>query len=95
MILESPQSQNFKTSWGALASQGKYFSDCFESPPIIAFKKQMNLKEHLIRAKKFLNVQHVPILKMAEQSQANKTDCDSSNIVYLINCKKDKSKRVN
>ena len=104
-----------------MTSQDQYLSECFESPPIIAFKKQMNLREHLLRAKvpppvrphEKRNVRGVfkcgkqctacPYIKEGRTiTNKQKTwrieknlNCESSNIVYLIECKKDRCKRTN
>jgi hypothetical protein len=37
--------------WRSMASQDQYLSDCFPQPPLVAFKRQRNLRESLIRAK--------------------------------------------
>ena len=43
-----PKIQN--NHWRAVTSQDQYLSEGFKSPPRIVFKKQINLREHLIRA---------------------------------------------
>ena len=107
--------------WRSMVSQDQYLAECFQNPPIIAFKKQQNLREHIIRAKL------PPPLKIHEKRkmrgmtkcgkqcsacpyikegktiehkqttwQINKSlNCESRNIVYMIECQKERCKKQN
>ena len=104
--------------WRAMVSQDKYLSDCFKAPPLIAFKKQKNIREYLIRAKVPEATRHekrqikgmfkcgsnctaCPYITEGKSITYNKTkwnlnrtlNCNSYNIIYLIECKKDRCKR--
>ena len=37
--------------WRSMISQNQYLAEVFKEPPLTAFKKQRNIKDHLIRAK--------------------------------------------
>ena len=37
--------------WRSMTSQNQYLAEVFKEPPLTAFKKQRNIKDHLIRAK--------------------------------------------
>ena len=37
--------------WRSMTSRNKYLGDVFKRPPMIAYKRQPNLREHLIKAK--------------------------------------------
>ena len=37
--------------WRSMVSQNNYLAECFTAPPLIAFKRQRNMRESLIRAK--------------------------------------------
>ena len=109
--------------WRAMVSQDQYLGECFESPPIIAFKKQQNLREHLIRAKlppplrkqekrNLMGMSRCgkqctacPYIKegksIASASKQrtwkiNKSlNCESKNIIYMIECKKERCRTKN
>ena len=37
--------------WRSMVSQSQYLNEVFQEPPFIAYKRQRNMKEYLIRAK--------------------------------------------
>ena len=47
-----PPIQNIQARhWRSMVSQDPYLSEVFEQPPLTAFRRQKNIKNHLIRAK--------------------------------------------
>ena len=104
--------------WRAMVSQDQYLKDCFKTPPLIAYKKQRNIREHLIRAKVPENSRHEKrqlngMFKCGNQCTAcpyisegksvkhkdstwninRSLNCNSYNIIYLIECKKERCRR--
>ena len=103
----------------AMTNQDQHLLEFFPEPPLIAYKRQANIRQHLIRAK----VADPPNLRpkrnirgMAKCGKActacpyiregrtikhnnltwkinKKLDCTSYNIVYLIECDKEKCKK--
>ena len=102
-----------------MTNQNQHLKEVFPEPPLTAYKRQANLRQHLVRAK----IADPPILRpkrelrgMAKCGQGctacpyilegrniknngltwrinRKVDCNSYNIVYLIECDKDKCKK--
>ena len=102
----------------AMKCQDQYLAKVFPEPPLVGFRRQRNLKNHLIRAKV---PAPAPIYPQRERKGMNKcgkcvicsfvkegkdivipnkpkwsinkrVDCNSSNIVYLIECNIDTCK---
>jgi hypothetical protein len=105
--------------WGAMVAQDPYLAEVFPQPPLTAFKRQKNVRDHLIRAqvaksqpkyqkrelkgmvKCTQNCTACPYIKEGKSIKINKrtdwkinkkVDCNSYNIVYLIECNKNNCK---
>jgi hypothetical protein len=100
--------------WRAMTSNDQYLAECFKKPPLIAYKKQRNLREHLIRAtvpqneRQKRNVKGMfkcgqqctacPYIKEGKSIKLKKSqwninrnlNCESRNIIYLIECQKER-----
>ena len=114
-----PALQNIQAKhWRAMKSQDQYLSKVFPEPRMVGFRRQRNLKDHLIRAKvptaapiypqrerKGMNkcgkCSICPFIKEGKeikiQNKPNwsinkRVDCDSTNIIYLIECSKETCK---
>ena len=98
-----------------MVSQDPYLSEVFRQPPLTAFRRQRNIRDHLIRAKlpkdpKLYqerkhrgmkkcgkNCTACPYIREVKSLKINQNewkinqslDCEISNCVYLIECKKD------
>ena len=101
--------------WRSMISQDPYLSEVFQQPPLTAFRRQRNVRDHLIRAKvagdpkKYperqqrgmkkcgKNCTACPYIREVKSIKTNKTEwkinqslnCEISNCVYMIQCKKD------
>ena len=101
--------------WRSMVGQDPYLSEVFEQPPLTAFRRQRNIRDHLIRAKVpsdpkpyperiqrgmkkcGKNCTACPYIKEAKSLRINQNEwkinqslnCEISNCVYLIECKKD------
>ena len=115
-----PAINNIQTKhWRSMTSQNQYLAEVFPEPPLTAYKRQSNLRQHLIRAK----VADHPSLRPKRESKGmkmcgkgctacpyilqaknithrktnwklnKKLDCNSYNIVYMIECQKDNCKK--
>ena len=100
--------------WRSMVSQDKYLKEIFPAPPLIAYSKQMNIRDRVIRAKvpppitrperkipgmkkcgKYCLV--CPFVNEVKQVAGNNFkwnilksyNCNTSNIVYIISCKKE------
>ena len=103
--------------WRSMKSQDKYLGEVFKDPPLIAYKRQRNIGDFLIRAK----VPPIPNLRPIRDQKGMKkcgkciicpfvlegkhikedtfkwiitykADCNTENIVYQIQCNKEKCK---
>ena len=100
-----------------MRSHDQHLKNVFKEPPLVAFKKQKNLKDLLIRAKVPGPIKErskkklkgmfkcnqekctsCPYIKEGKTIKINKTTtwqhnkkftCNTSNVVYLIECKKE------
>ena len=106
--------------WRSMTSQDQHLQEVFKEPPLTAYKKQKNIKDHLIRAKvadppslrpkrnksgmsKCKNncslcpyikeAKSIPINRNSTWKVTNNLNCQSSNIVYLIECNKEQCKK--
>ena len=111
-----PAIQNIQAKhWRSMISQDPYLSEVFQQPPLTAFRRQRNVRDHLIRAKvagdpkKYperqqrgmkkcgKNCTACPYIREVKSIKTNKTEwkinqslnCEISNCVYMIQCKKD------
>ena len=106
--------------WRAMIGQDPYLSEVFKQPPLTAFKRQRNIRDHLIRARvpKYTklhlprekrgmkrcnkNCTACPYVKEVKYMKINKGEwkvnqslnCERSNCIYLIECKKNNCKAV-
>jgi hypothetical protein len=112
-----PSIQNIQAKhWRSMVGQDPYLSEVFTQPPLTAFRRQKNLRDHLIRAKVpsdpkpypqrrqrgmrkcGKNCTACPYIKEVKSLNINRSawkinqnlDCNISNCVYLIECKKEK-----
>ena len=105
--------------WRAMTAQDQHLQEVFPDPPLIAYKRQANIRQHLIRAKVAdppnlrpkSNIRGMvkcgkgctacPFIKEGRNIKNNnqtwkinkKLDCTSYNIVYLIECDKDRCQK--
>ena len=105
--------------WRSQCFQDKNFKQTFPEPPIVAFKKQRNLRSFLIRAKVYpaqsQREQRIlkgiypcmkpcptcPFIKLDKKISGpqfswtlnGKYTCDTENIIYMIECNKEKCKK--
>ena len=116
-----PNIQNIQAKhWRSMVGQDPYLSEVFTQPPLTAFRRQKNLRDHLIRAKVpsepkpypqrkqrgmrkcGKNCTACPYIREVKSLNINNTewkinqslDCNISNCVYLIQCKKCNMKYV-
>ena len=109
--------------WRSMIGQDQYLKEVFESPPLTAFKKQKNIRDHLVRAKVADPPQIRPIRRKnpgmkrcgkmcticpyvkegKEVKIENKkvpwkisknVNCESKNIIYIIECLKCKKRYI-
>ena len=110
-----PDMQNIQAKhWRSMVSQDPYLSEVFKQPPLTAYRRQRNVKDHLIRAKLPKDPKPYPQRKQRGMKKCGKSctacpyvrevkslrinnnewkinqslDCEISNCVYLIECKK-------
>ena len=57
--------------WRSMTSNDQYLAECFKKSLLIAFKKQRNLREHLMRATLPPNERHKQILKVCSNVADN------------------------
>ena len=100
--------------WRSMVSQDPYLNEVFSQPPLTAFRRQRNIRDHLIRAKVPTdpkpypsrrirgmkkcgkNCSACPYIKEVKSLKINQNewkinqslDCEISNCIYLIECKK-------
>ena len=112
-----PNIQNIQAKhWRSMVGQDPYLSEVFIQPPLTAFRRQKNLRDHLIRAKVPSdpkpypqrrqrgmrkcgnNCTACPYIREVKSLNINRNewkinqslDCNISNCVYLIECKKER-----
>ena len=100
--------------WRAMICQDEYLKEVFKQPPLIAYKRQKNIKDNIIRAKVAMP-QDRPIRKNPGMKKCGKwctacpyvkegktikidskkkwninknVNCETANIVYIIECQK-------
>ena len=104
--------------WRSMVGQDPYLNEVFMQPPLTAFKRQRNIRDHLVRAKvpsdpKLYPSRRqrgmkkcgksctaCPYIKEAKSLKINKSewkinqtlDCNVSNCIYLVQCKKEACK---
>ena len=103
--------------WRSMVSQDQYLEGVFPAPPLIAYKRQKNIKDTIIKSKvappirahpkrALLGMKKCgkclvcPYIQERKFIQSNKftwkitksLDCNSTNIVYLLECNKEKCK---
>ncbi len=99
--------------WRSMVSQDQYLYDVFPSPPLVAYKRQRNVKDALIRAKiappgRTHEKRFLPGMKKCGKCLAcsyiyerkaihmkkftwkitREVNCESSNVIYLLECTK-------
>ena len=106
--------------WRSMTNQDQYLKEVFPQPPLIAFRRQKNLKDVLVRAKipkepglhqprqqkgmkkctractacPFINQTKKVRISESEYWNINKNvNCDTFNVVYLLECNKEKCKQ--
>jgi hypothetical protein len=114
-----PSIQNIQAKhWRSMTSQDPYLSEVYPKPPLTAFRRQRNVRDHLVRAKVPTDPKPYPsrnqrgMKKCGRDCTAcpyirevkslyinnnewklNKSfNCEVSNCVYLIECKKNNCK---
>ena len=101
--------------WRSMVGQDPYLSEVFSQPPLTAYRRQRNIRDHLIRAKVpsdpkpyperrhrgmqkcTKNCTACPYIREVKSLRINgqewkinqSLNCEISNCVYLIECKKD------
>jgi hypothetical protein len=101
--------------WRSMVSQDPYLSEVLKQPPLTAYRRQKNIRDHLIRAKVPTdpklhperkqrgmkkcgkNCTACPYIREVKSLRINKNEwkinqslnCEISNCVYLIECRKD------
>ena len=105
--------------WRAMRVQDQYLSEVFKEPPLTAYKRQKNIKDHLIKAKVAdppsvrpkrtkngmskcgKNCSLCPYIKEGKSISVNRkstwqimnnVNCQTSNLIYLIECNKENCK---
>ena len=104
--------------WKGMTNKSPYLAEVFPEPPLVAFRRQKNIRDFLIRSKvpKETNRKSqrdkrgmkkcgkqcpaCPFIKEGKHVKLNKStwtigsvvNCESSNIVYLIECQKEECK---
>ena len=100
-----------------MRAQDKYLRECFAKPPMTAFKRQSNLRNHLIKSKLPPPARPYPERERAGMANCGKTcptcpyvkygkeikidkkntwritkkfTCESFNVIYLLECQKEK-----
>ena len=106
--------------WRAMVSQDKYLNYVFPEPPLVAFRRQDNIKNLLIRSKvppvpNRKSERHIkgtkkcgksctacPFISEEKSVKVNskqdwkiqrKYTCESFNVIYMIECNKDRCKK--
>ena len=114
-----PSIQNIHQKyWKGMTNKNPYLAEVFPEPPLVAFRRQKNIRDFLIRSKvpKETNRKsqrdkrgmkkcgkQCPVclfIKERKKVKLNKStwtigsvvNCESSNIVYLIECQKEQGK---
>ena len=103
-----------KKHWRSMRNQDPYLAEVFPEPPLIAYKRQKNIKDYMIRAKvapqtsgrpkrlvtgmkncgkqcaacPFINKRKFISNKNMKWKLNKQMDCNTSNIVYMIECNK-------
>ena len=106
-------------NWRSMKSQDPNMGEVFPKPPLVAFKRQKNIKDYVIRAKvPPLNQvklkrnksgmkrcgQSCPMCPYVKEGQfiknnratwkiSSKVNCSTQNIIYLIECNKERCKK--
>ena len=109
-----PLNEITKKHWRSMKKQDPYLSEVFPEPPLIAYKRQKNIKDYMIRAKvapesitrpkrlitgmkncgkqcaacPFINKRKFISGKSIKWKLNKQMDCNTSNIVYIIECDK-------
>ena len=104
--------------WRTMSSVDPYLQEVYQEPPLVAFKRQKNIKDFVIRAKVPPKMkrnpkreipgmrkcnkpcQACPYIKEQKQIETQKftwkinshVNCESKNIVYIIECSKENCK---
>ena len=108
-----PGIQNIQAKhWRSMKSQDGYLAKVFPEPPLVAFKRQRNIRDHIIRAKVPVQAPIYPKREMKGMTKCwkcsicpyitegssikivnkpnwginKRVNCDSFNVVYLIEC---------
>ena len=102
--------------WRSMVSQDPYLNEVLPQPPLTAYKRQRNVRDHLIRAKVpsdpklhperrqrgmkkcGKNCSACPYIREVKSLKMNNMEwkinqslnCETSNCIYMIECKKDK-----
>ena len=106
--------------WRSMKARDSYLGKVFKRPPIIAYKRQQNLRGYLVRAQVPKEQDRYPKRHLNGMNRCNKNctacpnvsqgknikingiswkinknlDCQSSNVIYAICCKKEKCNQV-
>ena len=115
-----PNIQNIQAKhWRSMTCQDPYLKEVFKAPPLTAFKRQKNIRDHIIRAKLPNSQRAYPLRNLKGMKKCKKTcracpfiketkcinidrenswnieqnlDCNTSNVVYMIECNKENCK---
>ena len=102
--------------WRAMKCQDNYLEEVFQEPPLVAYSRNKNIKDTLIRAKLNKNTRqqrkshgmkkcgkckacsYILEGKTVKTNKLNwrinrEVNCESSNVIYLVECDKDKCKK--
>ena len=101
-----------KKHWRASSKMDPYFREVFPKPPLLAYRRQRNIKDFIIRAKIYSKhdkrkisgmkkcnkpcamcpyISEVKVIKNKhfKWEIRDSVNCDTKNVIYLINCKKE------
>ena len=108
-----------KKHWRSMIGQDPYLKEVFKAPPLTAFKRQKNIRDHIIRAKLPNSQRAYPLRTLKGMKKCKKfcracpfiletkcinidrenswnieqnLDCNTSNVVYMIECNKENCK---
>ena len=115
-----PNIQNIQAKhWRSMTCQDPYLKEVFKAPPLTAFKRQKNIRDHIIRAKLPNSQRAYPLRNLKGMKKCKKfcracpfiietkcinidrenswnieqnLDCNTSNVVYMIECNKENCK---
>ena len=76
--------------WRSMVSRDKYLGDVFPSPPLTAYKRQPNIRSHIIRAAVYKGPGRYP-----QRNQKSMSKCNSQNCTACPFIKEGKEVKIN